>query len=218
MALFKMMKLRLPVPMDTTVSRRSKPLKPSFNRLRSGRKPLHLIVDSTGLSFHGEGPWATGKKRRRGWRKRHIMVDREGLIHSGCVSKWYTRDGSRVPHLLRVIEGEIGSLTGDRGYDQNEVYKAVSKRNRKATMVIHPRSNAVMSGNKEWTQRDRHVHKIRCDGVYDWRRASGYDQQSRVENTFYRLKTILGKRLRARSEEKREVETKIGCKILNLFF
>ena len=40
------------------------------------------------------------------------------------------------------------------------MYKAVSKRNRNAKTVIHPRSNAVMSGNREWTQRDRHLHKI----------------------------------------------------------
>jgi len=39
-----------------------------------------------------------------------------------------------------------------------------------------------------------------------------------MENTFYRYKTIFGKKLRARSEENREVESKIGCKILNLFF
>ena len=83
--------------------------------------------------------------------------------------------------------------------------------------MIHPRVNAVMSGKKEWTQRDRHVHKIRCDGVYQWRKESGYYQQSRVENTFYRYKTIIGKTLRARSEQNREVEAKIACKILNRF-
>ena len=84
--------------------------------------------------------------------------------------------------------------------------------------MIHPRVNAVMSGKKEWTQRDSHVHKIRCDGVYDWRRDSGYYQQSRVENTFYRYKTIIGRKLRVRTEQNREVETKIACKILNRFF
>ena len=84
--------------------------------------------------------------------------------------------------------------------------------------MIHPRVNAVMSGKKEWTQRDSHVHKIRCDGVYDWRRDSSYYQQSRVENTFYRYKTIIGRKLRARTELNREVEAKIACNILNQFF
>ena len=89
-SLFKLMNLNLPVPDHTTLSRRSERLQPTLNRLTSGSQPLHLIVDSTGLSIHGEGPWASGKKRRRGWRKRHIMVDRDGFIHSSCVSKWYT--------------------------------------------------------------------------------------------------------------------------------
>ena len=84
--------------------------------------------------------------------------------------------------------------------------------------MIHPRSNAVLSGKDEWTQRDVHVHKIRCDGVYQWRRESEYYQQSRVENTFYRYKTNIGRKLRARTELNREVEAKIACNILNRFF
>ena len=104
------------------------------------------------------------------------MVDSNGFIHTSCVSKWYTTDGSRVPHLLKGIEGEISSLTGDKGYDQNSVYKAVRNKNKDAEVIIHPRVNAVMSGKIEWTQRDRHVHKTRTDGVYEWRRESGYYQ------------------------------------------
>ena len=74
-----------------------------------------------------------------------------------------------------------------------------------------------MSKSKEWTQRDRHVQKIIDDGIYTWRRESGYYQQSKVENTFYRYKTTIRKRLRARTEQGREVEAKIACKMLNRF-
>ena len=97
-SLFHLMKVRLPVPDHTTLSRRSKTLKPIFGCHQSPKKSLHLIVDSTGLSIHGEGPWATGKKRRRGWRKLHIMVDRDGVIHSSCVSKWYPPNRSALLH------------------------------------------------------------------------------------------------------------------------
>lgn len=126
-------------------------------------------------------------------------------------------DGSRVPHLLNGINGEISSLTGDKGYDQNSVYKGIRNKSEKTKVIIHPRSNAVISGNNKWTQRDRHVHKIRNDGVYEWRRESGYYKQSKVENTFYRYKTTIGRKLWARTEESREVEAKIACKILNRF-
>ena len=145
MSLFEMMKVSLPIPDHTTLSRRSKSLKPVLKRRCSPKQPLHLIVDSTGLSIHGEGR----KKRRRGWRKLHIMVDSNGFIHSSCVSKWCTRGGSRVPHLLKRVDGEIASLTGDKGYDQNSVYKAIRNNSENATVIIHPRSNASMSGNKK---------------------------------------------------------------------
>ena len=102
------------------------------------------------------------------------MVDSDGFIRSSCVSKWYTRDGSRVPHLLKGIDGEVASLTGDKGYDQNSVYRGIKNKSENAKVIIHPRSNAVISGNNKWTQRDRHVQKIIDDGIYIWRRESGY--------------------------------------------
>ena len=83
------------------------------------------------------------------------MIDRDGFIHSSCVSKWYTKDGSRVTQLLEGIEDEISSLTGDKGYDQNSVYKAVLRDNNDANIIIHPRANAVVSEKRKWTQRDK---------------------------------------------------------------
>jgi len=118
---------------------------------------------------------------------------------------------------VRGITDPIASFTGDKGYDQNSVYRAVLYKDRKAMIVIHPRVNAVLSKKRNWNQRDRHVQKIFDTEIYTWRRNSGYYQQSRVENTIYRYKTIIGRKLRARTEEGREVETIIGCNILNRF-
>jgi len=75
----------------------------------------------------------------------------------------------------------------------------------------------VGSEKGKWTQRDKHVQKILDEGVHKWRRESGYYQQSKVENTFYRYKTILGRKLWSRREDNRHVETGIGCNILNRF-
>jgi len=216
-SLFQLMKVSLPIPDHTTLSRRAKTLDLKLSRHQSPQKPLHLIVDSTGLSIHGEGPWSSGKKRRRGWRKRHIMVDRDGVVHSSCVSKCYTAVGSRASHLLNDFEGEVSSFTGDKGYDQNSVYRAVLGKNKDAKIVSHPRVNAVISKKRKWNQRNRQVQKIFDDGIVTWRRDSGYYQQSKVENCNYRYKTIFGRKLRARTEEGREVETILGCNILNRF-
>ena len=45
--------------------------------------------------------------------------------------------------------------------------------------------------------------------------APGRYQQARVENTFFRYKSIIGDRLRARLPESRETEVIIACNILN---
>ena len=120
-------------------------------------------------------------------------------------------------HLLQDIKEPIASFTADRDYDQNAVYRAVWKNSEEAEIIIHPRSNAVLSEKGKWNQRDRHVQNILDEGVYQWRRESGYDQQSKVENAFYRYKTIIGRKLRARTEKGREVEALLACLVLNRF-
>jgi hypothetical protein len=48
-----------------------------------------------------------------------------------------------------------------------------------------------------------------------WKRETGYYRQSKVENTMYRYKTVLGGKLNARDFERHEREALIGCMALN---
>ncbi len=48
-----------------------------------------------------------------------------------------------------------------------------------------------------------------------WKKESGYHQQARVENTFFRYKTIVGPRLRARHPGSQRAQAVIACNILN---
>ena len=48
-----------------------------------------------------------------------------------------------------------------------------------------------------------------------WKKETGYHRQSRVENTFFRYKTIIGPGLRARHPESQKAEAIIACNILN---
>jgi hypothetical protein len=48
-----------------------------------------------------------------------------------------------------------------------------------------------------------------------WKRESGYYRQSHAENAFFRYKTILGGRLRAKRSEAQEREVAIACAVLN---
>jgi hypothetical protein len=54
------MDIHLEAPDHTTLSRRSQHLDVALN-LVPVNEPIHLIVDSTGLSIVGEGEWAAAK-------------------------------------------------------------------------------------------------------------------------------------------------------------
>ncbi len=71
--------------------------------------PLHLIVDSTGLSIVGEGEWAAAKhggKGKRGWRKLHLAVDGSGVIVAQVLTDGNADDAATVPDLLGQLEGD----------------------------------------------------------------------------------------------------------------
>ena len=49
---------------------------------RASDKGLHMLADSTGIKFLGEGEWKTkkhGAERRRQWRKVHLGIDAQTL-------------------------------------------------------------------------------------------------------------------------------------------
>jgi hypothetical protein len=62
-----LMDVDLEAPDHTTLSRRSQYLNTQLARVPT-KEPIHLIVDSTGLSIVGEGEWAAAKYRGRGRR------------------------------------------------------------------------------------------------------------------------------------------------------
>ena len=55
-------------------------------------------------------------------------------------------------------------------------------------------------------------------GHRQWKNESGYRQQARVENTFFRCKSINSDRLHALHSKSQEVEAVTGCNILNRMF
>ena len=60
--------------------------------------------------------------------------------------------------------------------------------------------------------------RVKEIGRRQWKKESGYHEQARVENTFFRYKSILRDRLRARHPKAREAEALIACNILNRMF
>ena len=88
--------------------------------------------------------------------KQFIYLD--SLISRSHRWKNYTREieiPSTNQNTKSYIEEEVSSLIGDKGYDQNSVYKAVLRDNKEADIIIDPRANAVVSEKRKWTQRDK---------------------------------------------------------------
>ena len=48
-----------------------------------------------------------------------------------------------------------------------------------------------------------------------WQRRSGYNLRSLVETAMFRYKTIIGRRLQARTLSNQKTQPKIGCNVLN---
>ena len=66
-----------------------------------------------------------------------------------------------------------------------------------------------------WAQREASLQRIRKVGRREWQKESGYRQQARVENSFFRYKSVFGGDLKARHSKAQRREAAIGCHILN---
>jgi IS5 family transposase len=208
-----LMDVDLETPDHTTLSRRSQRLDVELNRVASSR-PIHLIVDSTGLSTVGEGEWAAvkhGGSGKRAWKKLHLGVDRSGVIVAEVLTDGNADDPNTALDLLDEIEDDIASFTADAAYDTIAISETVAARG--ARIIIPPRKTAARS--KRPSARNHTVRRVKEVGRRQWKKESGYHQQARVENTFFRYKTIIGDRLRARHPRSQEAEAMIACNILN---
>ena len=63
--------------------------------------------------------------------------------------------------------------------------------------------------------RDRTITRIIKIGRRRWKKEAGYPRQARVENAFFRYKSIIGGTLRARSPGWRVTKAVLACNVLN---
>ena len=67
-------------------------------------------------------------------------------------------------------------------------------------------------------ERDRAIKRIRKVGRRRWNKESGYHRQGRVENTSFRMESIVGGRLRSRDAATQAAEAMVACNVLNRMF
>ena len=213
-----MLGIDLPIPDHTTLSRRLKKLSVIPFRSTGNGQSIHLLIDSTGLRVH-VGHLQKPPKRRA-WRKLHLAVDvGTGEIVASDLTGRRTPDCARVPMLLEQIDVPVASFSADGAYDSAAVYEAtqVKGEGRAVRVLIPPGRNAQLAPRPSTAleERNRNILSIRELGRRNWHTRSGYSRRSLVENTMYRCKTIIGRRMRSRTFDGQRVEVQLARKILN---
>ena len=130
------------------------------------------------------------------------------------LTEGHVDDATTGIDLIEAVKGDIASVTADAAYDTIAFYDAASARG--ATVVVPPAKTAKVSRRRPRSSaRDRTIKKVKNIGRRRWKKASRYHQQARVENAFFRYKSIIGEALRARTPGGQIAEALLACNILN---
>ena len=223
-SIVKLMNLELSIPDYTTICRRRKTLKIALkvNKI-SNNKPLHLVVDSTGIKIYGEGEWKVrqhGVSKRRTWRKLHLGVDEStGQILSAVCTTNDVSDDEVFGELIEQVEPPIKQVSADGAYDKTKCYRVL--KSRKIRAVIPPRKNARISqhgnSNKAPLARDQNIRSIRKIGRASWKKQSNYHRRSIAETTMFRYKNSFSDKASPRIFESQATDIFIRCNALNKF-
>jgi hypothetical protein len=204
--LLALMGLSLPVPDHTTLARRRRTVPVEMNA--PGRKaPVDLVLDSTGLAFHGPGEWDRLKhgEKRRAWRKLHLALDAgTGEILAFELTDSDTADPAMAGPLVAAAGGRIRSVTADGAYDGVPVYNAIRTARPARSppkIIIPPASRSIPKPGLPHggSERERHAATIAARGRMAWQKSSGYGRRALVETAISRLKRRGGDRLTART-------------------
>ena len=222
-SMFGLLKVRLPVPDHSTVSRRMAGVEVGLP-VKHSAKPRHLVIDSTGLKVYGEGEWKVrthGVSKRRTWRKLHLCIDAAtGEIMVAAASENSVSDCAMFPELLRAIgeEEAIEQISADGSYDRRKVYDALNQGAVKRA-AIPPRRGAKIwqpgNSRKERLIRDENLRAVRKKGRPKWKREANYHRRSLAETGVFRFKTIFTDKLQSRNQDNQFQEMIIKCAVLN---
>lgn len=217
-SLFGLLKISLIVPEFSRLSCR---MKKSLAQLRFSplTEKTYLVIDSSGIKVYGEREWLETKHdlsyQRKIWGKIHIGIDGKGLIHASKMTNHSTNDRSCFKDLIEEAGPELVDETfEDSGYDGHDIY--AYHKEKYIIPIIPPPKNAKICLNKEGsTQRNKTIEYINQKGIYAWKTKNKYGRRNRVENTFFRIKTIFGRKFSSRKWDNQERESKLICHLLN---
>ena len=176
-SLIALMRLELTVPDHTTLARRRRTMQTT--ELRWPRtKPVDIVIDSTGLKFHGAGEWARAKhgESRRSWRKLHISVNPDdNEIIAFELTDDDTSDAAMIGDLVAASGGNIRAVIADGAYDGEPTYDAIRAARPPGSppkIVIPPKAPSIPDKGDPHggSERKRHAAEIARHGRMAWQR------------------------------------------------
>jgi hypothetical protein len=217
-SLFSMLKIELRVPEFSRISRRMAGTLSSLS-YPAPQEPIHLVIDSSGLKVYGEKEWIKTKHgkeySRRVWRKIHIGVDGKGIIRASKMTTHKTDDRACFSTLIDQVGSFLVDETlADSGYDSHNCYHQCEERNI-VPLIPPPKSARVSSRKGKSVLRNQVVSYIKEKGIHAWKEKNNFGRRNRVENTFYRIKTIFGRQFISRVWKNQEAEINLICHLLN---
>ena len=220
-SVFRLMKLPISCPDYSCLSKRLSRLNIKSPRYKKSAKHHTVIaaiaIDSSGLKRFGHDEWHQEKHKisaKRSWRKLHIAVDINHIIHSSVLTDRFVTDDNVVEGLAKQITVDVAQVTADGAYDNNKVYDLLSSIFTQADIIIPPSCDAVYN-NENHAQRNRNLQEIKTFGRMNWQRIRKYGNRNYSELCIQRYKKILGNKLHAREFTRQKNEAIIGCGVLN---
>lgn len=233
-SLMKQLKIPAETPNYTLLCKRQKTLAVKLPRTNlQANEGIHVLVDTTGLKVFGEGEWKVrqhGWVKHRLWRKLHLAVNAHSQeIEAFQLTDLGIQDCEGFPLLIDKIDKKIDRVIGDGAYDRYDGYLLSEEKN--FELIAPPREDAKLTTEctskttrrkqgsllmkKALKKRDNYIERIRSIGLKEWKKEVGYHRRSLAETAMFRMKTLLGNKLRTRTMAHQEVETAIRCLVLN---
>lgn len=226
-SLINLLGLQIRCPDYSLLCKRQKTLPLPKLRKDASSEPLHIVVDSTGLKVYGEGEWKVrqhGHSKRRIWRKLHVAINSDTQrIESFVLTDLGTQDCEAFPELVEKIDSAIDSIAADGAYDRFSCYEEAEKKS--FTLIAPPQHNANTSEERTRNKkkastaavraRDEVIKEVRELGRKEWKIKSQYHQRSLAETGIFRVKTLMGNKLTARTFERQCNEVALWCHLIN---
>ena len=109
---------------------------------------------------------------RRGWKTRHLGVDRSGVIVARALTEASVDDATTGITLIEAVDGALGRVTADAAYDTISFYEAAGARG--ATVVVPPTSTANVSRHgPRSSARDHTIVAVKEGGRRRWKKDVG---------------------------------------------